>query len=104
MPKNYKENPVTGSEHVRFNAIHVIYPKGKTPVIRFSKERVTQFSNGKELFEQEGAVEVFFDPVKVIPIVDPETLQPTGQTATMQEAYAILYSAALQADAEDAAG
>ena len=96
---NYNESNVTGSEYTRCNGIRITNPIGMTPSVVFSEERATLLT-GRTMTEQAGEISLAFDPSKVITLVNPETLEPTGQTTTYGAVYGILFSAYLNAAQE----
>ncbi len=57
-------------------------------------------AGGAELRTPAPGMALPFDPAKTIALRDPATGEPTGQTVTYAEAYALLYSAYLSAAAE----
>lgn len=98
---NYKETSVAGTEWVRCGVVQIVNPYQRNPAIQFVEERVLHMGDGRDpVFTPDGAISVSFDPAKTIPLLNPETGAPTGRTATFGEAYAILYSAYMQAAAE----
>lgn len=93
---DYKESTVSGSEYVRCSEITISNPLGQTPLVQFVFDRVTNLSD-KQIMQREGTVSVPFDPAKVYDLLDPETLDSTGETVSGGALYQALFSAALDA-------
>lgn len=103
MSQNYRETTVAGTEYLRCRSVHIINEKDRVPVVAFGQELVTILP-GRTVFEGAGELRVDFDPNKTINVINPLTGEPTGQSMTYGEVYAVLYSAWLQeAQARDAA-
>ena len=97
---DYKESQVSGSEYTRCNQVVISNPLASTPQVQFYEERVTSIG-GRSLFTPDGHIRVAFDADKVIPLVNPETLEPIhGQSTTMGQMYLALFSAYIQAALE----
>lgn len=94
---NYQETTVTGSEFTRCKEIHILNPIDLAPSIQFVEERATILGEGRSITQALGMITDGFDPAKVIALRNPETMELTGETVTHAEAYAILYSAYIQA-------
>ncbi|ALO46566.1 hypothetical protein [Pseudohongiella spirulinae] len=94
---NYNEQSVTGTEWTRCKRIVISNPLAAQPEIRYDEETVLTTSAGQTLKSAQGYLTVPFDPSAVIDLYDPATGQPTGQTVTQGEIYALVYSAYLTA-------
>jgi hypothetical protein len=94
---SYKHNlqPMTGESFVRCNQIVVDNRLNKTLAITFSQETIVGGPDGAVLHIPMSPVPMAFDPAATIPIINPETGEDTGQTATQAEVYALIYSAYL---------
>lgn len=101
---NYNETEVAGSNWQRCHQVVIDNRLGITPSIRFDEERVTALANGEAVRQPMGSLAVPSEPGGTVEMRDPETGEPTGETITHAEIYAILYSAYLgTALARDAA-
>ena len=97
---NYNETTVTGQSWQRCCQVVIENPRTGTPVVRFEEERVLALAGGAELRTPAPGLALSFDPAKTIALRDPATGEPTGQTVTYADAYALLYSAYLSAATE----
>lgn len=101
---NYLETGVTGTQWQRCKGIHITNEYGIKPHIRFDEEKI--------LLTHEGATHLptiasgmVFDAAVSLPVIDPDTNEPTGQFVTHAFIYQMLYSAYIQAATErDAQG
>lgn len=104
MTANYKENSVAGTVWNRCTRVVVNNDFGEPPYVLFFEQQV--FNVGGSVVRDLGVLRQNFDPDGVIPLINPQTGEATGATVTQSEAYAVLYSAYLQAamarDAEEA--
>lgn len=90
---DYKETTVAGSSFSRCRLIEIRNPYQQMPSVVFTEERITNL-DGRTLRDQPDApMQIGYDPTTAIPMFDPTTLHPTGQSITMQEVYAIMFSA-----------
>ena len=103
MP-DYREDTVIGYSWQRCCQIVIDNTRGATPTVRFDEQRVIAMGDAGEVRTPVGTLAVEFDPSHVIPLRDPRTGELTGETTTYGAAYALLYSAYLDAAlARDAA-
>lgn len=103
MP-DYKETNLAGKAWNRCHEIVIENVRGTPPSVRFVEERVLELEGDQEIRQNLGPLTVSFDPAREIPLLDPATGEPTGETATYGQAYALLYSAYIAAAlARDAA-
>lgn len=101
---NYKEAQLTGQSWQRCHQIVIENPRAGPASVRFEEERVLALDGSAELRTPAGALALDFDPARPIPLRDPATGDLTGQTTTYGAAYALLYSAYIDAAlARDAA-
>lgn len=104
MPVNYKakEVAVTMKEHVRFGDIHISNPRIGTPRVVFNKERV--ITTGDEVRTEPinsghlRPVAIDYDPNADVVLLNPVTLEPTGERVKQSLVYLALFSAAIAAD------
>ncbi len=99
-PTDYLEATVTGQSWQRCNQIVIENPHKRVPVVRFDEERVLALKTGADVRTPAGTLALTFDPAKTIPLRDPQTGELTGESATYQAAYVLLYSAYLAAATE----
>lgn len=97
---DYKESTIAGTAWQRCHEIVVSNTRGAAPRVQFFEERVIALEGGGEIRQALGAMEVGFDPARVIVLHDPATGLPTGEVSTYGAAHALLYSAYLSAAAE----
>lgn len=104
MTANYRETTTTGTTWTRCTRVVVNNDLNEQPYVLFFEQQV--FNVGGSMVKDLGVLRQNFDPEAVIPLINPQTGEATGATITQAEAYAVLYSAYLQAamarDAEDA--
>lgn len=104
MTANYRETTTTGTTWTRCTRVVVNNDLNEQPYVLFFEQQV--FNVGGSMVKDLGVLRQNFDPEAVIPLINPQTGGATGATITQAEAYAVLYSAYLQAamarDAEDA--
>lgn len=99
MP-DYKEATVAGHRWQRCHQIVIDNRRAATPAMRFDEETVVALEGSAEVRTPAGALTVDFDPARTIPLRDPQTGELTGETTTYGAAYALLYSAYLDAALE----
>lgn len=97
---DYKEATVTGQSWQRCSQIVIENPHKGVPVVRFDEERVLALQTGADVRKPAGTLALTFDPAKTIPLCDPATGELTGESATYEAAYVLLYSAYLAAATE----
>ena len=83
---------VEGESYVRSYQVVVDNRLDGEPRITFMQEKVVTTGDQNLHVPLPPAV-LAFDPAGVIPLLDPETGEDTGQSMTQAEAYALLYSA-----------
>lgn len=104
MP-NYKEETVAGNKWRRCRQIVIDNTLGNTPRLVFQEQDVIDLGGGEYVSKDVFSVPAMgffplatqFDQNTSIQIYNPLTGQPTGQTMTHGEIYAILYSAYMDA-------
>ncbi len=94
---SYTESLVTGHAWRRCNQIVIDNRRSSTPTVRFDEETVVALEGAAEVRAPAGVLTIDFDPAREIPLRDPQTGEPTGAVMTYAEAYAVLYSAYLDA-------
>jgi hypothetical protein len=101
---DYQESTLTGQAWQRCHQIVIDHRRGVTPTVRFDEERVVALDDGSEVRTPRGTLTLDYDPARLIPLRDPLSGEPTGETVSYAAAYQLLYSAYLDAAlARDAA-
>lgn len=96
MSTNYQYTAVTGESWLRAKRIVIDNPLNGIPVAKFVEERVVNLAGGEQYFRDQGVLEGQLTVGQMgheIPLLDPETGEPTGQVVTYGEAYIMLFSA-----------
>ena len=105
MTAKYQQTHVTGEQWLRAKRIVIDNPLDGVPIARFAEEVIVNIAGGEQFRRDVGVLEVpageeMLD--EVIPLVDPETGEPTGESLTYAEAQVVLHSAYLHfADKRD---
>jgi len=103
MSALYQPTDVAGQEYTRCYQVVIDNHRLRAPVATFFEERVLVGSTSRA--QAVGQVEMPYDPASQIALVDPTTGEPTGQTISGAQLYAMVYSAYMHAAvARDAAG
>lgn len=95
--------PVAGESYRRCHQIIIDNPLGRPPEITFGQETIICTGAGEALHVPMLPARMAFDPAAAIPVLDPQTGQPTGATITQAQVYALIYSAYIAATEETAA-
>lgn len=94
---DYQESAVAGTFWHRFNQIHIDNTRNAIPVVTMHEERVVALADGRELREPVGVLELPCGDLSYpITLRDPASGELTGDTVTLSEVYAIVYSLCLQ--------
>ena len=108
---NYKETTLSGTSWTRCRTVVITNPLAGTgpidpstnapfgPTANFHEEKVISI-DGKQTTVDAGSCRKAFDPAATIPLLNPETGEPTGATVTHAELYAILFSLYMQTAVE----
>jgi len=95
---NYMESAVTGDSWTRCCAVKVANSYQQAPLVEFVEERLTALSDGRTLRESGAApLSLRYEPGMQIPMRDPATGLPTGDTFPIDLTHAMMYSAYLYA-------
>lgn len=102
---DYKETEVAGTSWQRFSRVVIENPRNGAPSVLCVEQRVTNLGEDQpEIIQDIGNLGFPFDPAAVIPVVNPETMEPTGETITGMDIYVGIYSyVMMMAAARDAA-
>lgn len=95
MSTKYQNTAVTGESWLRAKRIVIDNPLNGIPSVKFVEERVVNLEGGEQYFRDQGVLERQFTEGQMgheIPLLDPETGEPTGQAVTYGEAYNLLFS------------
>lgn len=84
---------VAGESYIRCHQVVIDNRLGHAPTIAFHRERIIGLADGATVTQPMSPREVAFDPAAVVPVLNPETGEPTGQTVTQGDLYALIYSA-----------
>lgn len=102
MP-NYNESSISGTAYTRCNQVVINNPKGGVPSMAFLEERFIELG-ADSVARPTGSIQASFRADGVFPLINPGTGEPTGDTMTHQQVYAVLYSLYIsEALARDAA-
>lgn len=88
---NYKETEVLGTQWTRANQITINNPFASTPSINFSEEKIIQLG-GSTVSQTVNGLNTSFNATSTFPILDPNTLEPTGETKSHMDIYTLLFS------------
>lgn len=98
MSQLYRPGAFAGQSYMRTNRIEILNPAAHLPpTVVFHEERVLEGPTGVLSRWPEGQCVLEHDPNLVIPLLNPLTGEPTGQSLGMNELYAIVYSVYLHA-------
>jgi hypothetical protein len=97
---DYKETDIVGKAWNRCHKITIQNVRNVLPFVNFSEERVFSLDDNQEIRQNLGDLVVEFAPNKEIILLNAETGEPTGKTATYNDAYMLLYSAYIAAAKE----
>lgn len=92
---DYRETTVAGIAWQRCKSVRIDNPRDGAKTAYFEEERVIAFGNESQARDV-GQVSREFSPTATIPLLNPETLEPTGATVTHQDLYVILFSLYIQ--------
>lgn len=95
---NYKEENLTGNKWVRCNRIVIENPYVGNKTIQFYEQEILYFSNTDITYKNisssgPNSLTTTFTPNNSIEIINPYTLEPTGNTFSHEELYVMLFSA-----------
>lgn len=93
--EKYIGTTYTATKYTRCKYVSISNPLGQNPLIEFQEELVTKVDNGESIREPMGSISEELTQANAntsFPLVDPETLQPLGQTMTYLEVNVIIRS------------
>lgn len=89
---NYRESSATALKHRRAYSVEISNPQPpEAPRLVFREQDVLSI-DGEASSVEAGALMASFNPARTIDLLDPETLEPTGQTTTEGAVYLALFS------------
>ena len=89
---DYKESTVSGTSWQRTNQIVIVNPSGGTPTVIYNEETAINLGD-KTITTPCGNLSVPCpDMTEEIPLLNPETGEPTGQVMTVGALYQAIYS------------
>lgn len=92
MSYKLDQKPVAGESYIRCHQVVIDNRLGHAPTIAFHRERIIGLADDATVTQPMSPREVAFDPAAVVPVLNPETGEPTGQTVTQGDLYALIYS------------
>lgn len=98
MSYKLDQKPVAGESYIRCPQVVIDNRLGHAPTIAFSRERIIGLADGVTVTQPMSPREVAFDPAAAVPVLDPETGEPTGKTVTQGDLYALIYSVFVAAE------
>ena len=104
MSFKLNEQPVAGAKYIRCPQVVIDNRLGQTPSVAFHREEVTTATDGAVRITPMAPLIVPFDPTASVPVLNPETGEPTGATITQGELYALVYSVFVAAETAEPEG
>jgi hypothetical protein len=90
----YIETPMDAATYQRCSQIIIANPYQAPPVVTFSEEQIIKRADGSVLHDALllPISKTFSDPAYAFPIYNPTNQQKTGQSATVAQVYALIWS------------
>jgi hypothetical protein len=88
---DYKETDVSGVAWQRAYQILILNPLGELPTVRYDEEQVINLNN-EQIKQFVGNLGYTVDPLGIIELRDPETLELTGETIPVATVHEALFS------------
>jgi hypothetical protein len=88
---DYKETDVSGVAWQRAYQILILNPLGQVPTVRYDEEQVINLDDG-QIKQFVGNLGYTVDPLGIIELRDPETLELTGETIPVATVHVALLS------------
>lgn len=98
MTYKLDQKPITGESYIRCPQVVIDNRLGAAPRVTFDRESVLGVEGGAVMRQPMSPRVMTFDPSVEVPVLNPETGEPTGQTITHGEIYALIYSAFVAAE------
>lgn len=96
MP-NYKQEELVGNKWLRCHSIFIENAYDGRKYVKFHEEEVLVLPNTDPFFQSTITLITEYNPNSVIQVINPYTLQPTGNTFTHNDLYLMLFSAYMDA-------
>lgn len=97
MSYKLHHKPLAGESYMRCYQIVIDNRLGQPPEVVYSQERVIADQGGAVSRHPAGTLRHRYDPAATIPVINPETGEPTGESVTQQQLMALVYSAYITA-------
>ncbi len=89
--------PVGATTFTRCHHAELMHPMGGMPTALFDWQTVTTLDSGTVHTADVGRTQIAVDdPDAIVALVDPQTLQPTGEAMTRAQCYAVVVSLAVE--------
>ncbi|MCA1774965.1 MAG: hypothetical protein LC676_04955 [Loktanella sp.] len=98
MSFKLNQQPVAGESYVRCPQVVIDNRLGRTPVVTFHREQVIGLGGGNVQRYPLPPRPLPFDSAASVPVINPETGEPTGATITQGELYALVFSVFIAAE------
>ena len=98
MSFKLNQQPVAGESYVRCPQVVIDNRLGRTPVVTFHREQVIGITGSTVQRYPLPPRPLPFDPAASVPVIHPETGEPTGATITQGELYALVFSVFIAAE------
>lgn len=97
MGYKLNQTPIAGEGYNRCFQVIIDNPLVGDPTVTFSQEMIVGTDAGSVLHIPIQSLPLRFDPAAQIAVINPQTGEPTGQTVTQAEVYALIFSAYIAA-------
>lgn len=101
MSFKLNQKPLAGESYTRCPQVVIDNRIGKAPTVTFSREQVFGTADGSVMRQPLPPNVLAFNPQASVPVIDPETGEPTGATITQGELYALVFSVFVDAETPD---
>ena len=88
---DYNQQTVSGTSWQRAYQILILNPLGQAPTVRYDEEQVINLNN-EQIKQFVGNLGYTLDPLGIIELRDPETLELTGETIPVATVHVALLS------------
>lgn len=98
MSYKLNQTPVAGESFIRCQQVVIDNRLGAAPTVTFHRERIVGIEGAEPIRQPMSPRPLPFDPAASVPVLNPETGEPTGATITQGELYALVYSVFVAAE------
>jgi hypothetical protein len=98
MTYKLDQTPVVGEAYIRCPQVVIDNRLGHAPTVTFHRERIIGLDGGATITQPMSPRDVSYDAAAVVPVLNPMTGEPTGQTVTQGDLYALIYSVFVAAE------